>query len=341
MTGSEATLSFSKLNLLRFTAAGMVALFHCGFLFNGHGDLPSYFIIGSDGVFIFFIISGFIIPWSMKQSNYQIRFFLSFLNKRFRRLYPPFFVSLLIYLLGFMIEHEGNIATVLKTGFNHILFLVPFGAGEWINQIYWTLFIELQFYILVGLLFPLLSNVNLSAQYWTILLLNSCTFLTFLIPQWTEKNFIFYHLPYFSIGFIIFLWFSSPKCRVHYLFFFLISLLTLTLNVHYLHKIGWSSIILSIITTIYILFFNTTNKFLEKLGEYSYSFYLFHGLIIAWFIHLLDIPTTLSGKWMYVSGIFICSWMIAAVGYWAIEKKSLLWSKKIKYPYAARITGSK
>ena len=84
-----------------------------------------------------------------------------------------------------------------------------------------------------------------------------------------------------------------------------------------------------------------TNKFLEKLGEYSYSFYLLHGLIIAWFIHLLDLPTTLSGKWIYVSGIFICSWMIAAVGYWAIEKKSLLWSKKIKYPYATRITGSK
>jgi peptidoglycan/LPS O-acetylase OafA/YrhL len=341
MTETEAPFSFSKLNLLRFIAAGMVALFHCGFLFNGHGDLPSYFIVGSDGVFIFFIISGLIIPWSMKASQYQIQFFFSFLNKRFRRLYPPFFFSLLIYLIGFLIEHKGDLTGTLRMAVNNILFLIPFGQGKWINQIYWTLFVELQFYLLVGLIFPLINHKKTLVQLTTLLALNGLSFFTFLLPEWTEKNFIFFHLPYFGIGFLLFQFISFPKNKFIYIFFIFISFITLFLNVHIIHQIGISSIVFSIITVIYILYFNTTNKFIQKLGEFSYSFYLLHGLIIAWFIHFLHIPSSTIGIWIYVLGIFTCSWLLASFAYWVIEKKSLLWSKKIKYPYATNITRSR
>jgi peptidoglycan/LPS O-acetylase OafA/YrhL len=339
---SIAIPSFQKLNLLRFLAASMVAIFHCGYLFSStHPTLHEFFILGSDGVFIFFIVSGLIIPWSMEQSNYKIFHFIPFLSKRFRRLFPPFIASLMIYWLGWHLEFKPPFITSLVQFLSNLLFIIPFGKGTWVNQIYWTLFIELQFYIVTGLLFHWLQHKNHWIPFSILVILNLLSFITFLLPSWTEKNFIFFHLPYFSLGYLLFMIFRKKTFTLIHLMLFLFILLVLLINIGFLHHIPLSSILFSIITFIYILFFNTTSKFLEKLGDYSYSYYLLHGLMIAWFHHFFQVPETFMGKWLHLIGVISLSWPLAYLGYVVIEKKSLLWSKKIKYTYATDITRSR
>ena len=50
------------------------------------------------GVEMFFAISGFILPYSMYRSRYQIRNLFSFLCKRITRLDPPYFASIVLAL---------------------------------------------------------------------------------------------------------------------------------------------------------------------------------------------------------------------------------------------------
>lgn len=336
---STSSSSLSKLNTLRFIAASMVAIFHCGYLFsNSHPHLNDYFILGSDGVFVFFIVSGLIIPWSMDIGQYKIFYFFSFLSKRFRRLFPPFLLSLLAYWLGWHFEHHASLMESMNQLLSNLLFLIPFGKGDWVNQIYWTLFIELQFYILTGLIFFLLQHKNAWFQTFTLVVLNLLSFATFLIPSWTEKNFIFFHLSYFSLGYLLFMILKHKSFTLHHLFSFIFIFICLMYNIGVLHGIPMSSIIFSLFTVLYILFFNTTLNFLQKLGEYSYSYYLLHGLMVAWLHYFFGIPQTNFGKWFQLLSVISLSWVLAYFGYHMIEKKSLLWSKKIKYPYATDFT---
>ena len=56
------------------------------------------------GVKIFFVISGFIIPFSMFRAGYQVRSFFQFMLKRIARLDPPYLASIAIVVLGFWLS---------------------------------------------------------------------------------------------------------------------------------------------------------------------------------------------------------------------------------------------
>jgi len=331
-----------QLNFLRFLAAAMVGLFHSSFVFSPESSFFHFLSFGSDGVYIFFVISGFIIPWSLDQSHYGRLDFKIFIIKRFRRLFPPFIFSLMCYWIGWCWLHPLSLLENIKVLLSNLFFLVPFGIGEWVNEIYWTLWVELQFYLLVGFIFPLLIHFFPTRSVGIIILLNLLCLGSLFIPDSTEKNFIFFHLPYFALGFIAFQIARIRAIQITHLLSFLCTIFTLWWSLDGLHGLSLSSLYFSISTFIFILFFNTTFKFLERLGEFSYSFYLMHGLIIAWtsllwktlFIQY-DFP------WMFVLLIQLTAWLFSALVYHGIEKKSLLWSKKIKYPHAADFTRSR
>jgi peptidoglycan/LPS O-acetylase OafA/YrhL len=108
---------------------------------------------GAFGVVMFFIVSGFIIPASIERSSKLTSFWYS----RFFRLYPMYWTSLLIVLiLGYckLVSLPGAFAvhpiaapianvTMLQTYLR-----VPDALG-----VYWTLSLELFFYVLCSLLF--------------------------------------------------------------------------------------------------------------------------------------------------------------------------------------------
>lgn len=55
---------------------------------------------GYTGVYISFVISGFIIPYSLHRGGYTLRNFGRFLIKRGIRLYPPYLISIPVTVLA-------------------------------------------------------------------------------------------------------------------------------------------------------------------------------------------------------------------------------------------------
>jgi peptidoglycan/LPS O-acetylase OafA/YrhL len=106
------------------------------------GSVVQNVSLGRFGVALFFLISGFVVPFSISGERPLTHFAIS----RVFRLYPAFWLALAV--LATTTEHP-SMATVLA---NMTMAPTLFGQ-QWLSPIYWTLFIELVFYVLVALLF--------------------------------------------------------------------------------------------------------------------------------------------------------------------------------------------
>jgi peptidoglycan/LPS O-acetylase OafA/YrhL len=157
----------SSLDCLRGIAAVLVMWFHFAYANNNLTHSPLLKASGKYGhlgVEIFFVISGFILPYSLYKANFSVKkHWKNFLAKRFFRIEPPYLAALLLTL-------TINIFVPLITGKNqvpnyslaqilsHIDYLTAILDYEWVNLVFWTLAIEFQFYLLLILIYPLLKR---------------------------------------------------------------------------------------------------------------------------------------------------------------------------------------
>jgi len=145
-------MRYQILDYLRGVAALFVCLCHFGQVLPApvaavvkHGEL---------GVYAFFVISGFIIPYSMIKGGYGIGGFGRFWVKRLWRLQPTFFVALVV---TFVLSQASAWTKGVGSEFSALHFLKTFFyqavPGE--NPVIWTLVIEMKYYLAISLLFPL------------------------------------------------------------------------------------------------------------------------------------------------------------------------------------------
>ncbi|VAO54407.1 Uncharacterized protein conserved in bacteria [Klebsiella pneumoniae] len=91
----------------------------------------------------FFMISGFVIPYSFKK---EPRCYSIFITTRFFRLYPAYWFSL---ILAVLVYYSLNIPLPTIKQFLANITMFQMGIGQQnIIGVYWTLFIELIFYII-------------------------------------------------------------------------------------------------------------------------------------------------------------------------------------------------
>jgi peptidoglycan/LPS O-acetylase OafA/YrhL len=118
------------------------------------------------GVEVFFVISGFVIPHALRRAGYRIDDYPTFILKRVVRLDPPYFGSVAVILLlafahalysGRPVQVEGQPVSVSQV-LLHLGYANAFFGYVWLNPSFWTLAIEFQYYLLMGLLFPLVAN---------------------------------------------------------------------------------------------------------------------------------------------------------------------------------------
>jgi peptidoglycan/LPS O-acetylase OafA/YrhL len=149
---------------------GAAALAVCMFHFCATGDLlaPSDPVrrissLGYLGVDAFFVISGFVIPYSLSLRSYRMRDSIGFLVRRLKRLEPPYFacIALVVLLnvlasriLGTQRHPLPGVGQLLA----HIAYLNAVLDYGWLNPVFWTLAIEFQFYIFVAIAFPVLNQ---------------------------------------------------------------------------------------------------------------------------------------------------------------------------------------
>lgn len=166
------------LEIARGVAALWVVLFHMEGLFDSFPEIFKAIIAqGHLGVPMFFVISGFVITYSAESSLKAKRSPYFFLKNRLRRIYPTFWFSVLVCL---SLPYIMALVSTLKTGefitppnpievynlsewFNFLILTKVFFADganlhsqfKHINPVYWTIAIEIQFYLVVfiGLFF--------------------------------------------------------------------------------------------------------------------------------------------------------------------------------------------
>lgn len=115
------------------------------------------------GIYIFFVVSGYVLPYSLLRQKYQLSHLWPFLKRRFVRINPPAYVAMGLVLVQWcfidtFVNHNHYYTDSISAArlLHNLLLTVSFTDYNWIVGACWTLAVEWQFYILTGLLFTVL-----------------------------------------------------------------------------------------------------------------------------------------------------------------------------------------
>lgn len=164
---------------VRAVATIAVFLFHAGYLFtySKDGAIDWYKIVASSGtigVSMFFVLSGFLLFYQLykKKEPLDNGRLWSYVKKRLLRILPLYYFSLFFLLFtlhrDFLFSANG-----LKAIIYNMLFLREFhrtGASISIDPVYWTLIIEMHFYVLLPVFYRIFYKYK---KAWPFLLLAS------------------------------------------------------------------------------------------------------------------------------------------------------------------------
>jgi peptidoglycan/LPS O-acetylase OafA/YrhL len=171
MQAHQRSLRLTELDALRGLAALSVLFYHFTGQFDrlyGHPPPPPYaFEAGNYGVQLFFVISGFVIFMTLERTKHALDFAVS----RFSRLFPAFWAALAITLLAVQFAGlPGQRVPVYDALINVTMLPDFFGARE-VDGSYWTLQIELFFYVQMLLWFMVggLKRIRLVIVGWLLL----------------------------------------------------------------------------------------------------------------------------------------------------------------------------
>nr|WP_321238889.1 acyltransferase [uncultured Tolumonas sp.] len=248
--------------------------------------------LGRFGVVLFFMISGFVIPYSFSGTSPVARFAVS----RFFRLYPAFWFGLAVAILVDYVFLGVNYP--FKTVLANITMLPKVFGGKEISGVYWTLFIEMMFYGMCAGLFVL--NV---LKNWVVVA--GLVFLFALMGPWVmlinallhthlPAQFLSFHLSFLFLGFLLRMAFydeasSDDKKHLQYvamaLVVFQIISAAIATGVFFAVKPGVFSpydgigVVISYLLAMALFFLTIKNRtslggFWQKMGDISYSMYL-------------------------------------------------------------------
>jgi peptidoglycan/LPS O-acetylase OafA/YrhL len=291
------------------------------------------------GVEVFFVISGFVIPYSLHRAKYQLKAYPTFLLKRIIRLDPPYLVSIIMVLMlayVFAFRH-GEVAQVegmpvsaarvlLHLGYLNIFF------GNWLNPVYWTLAIEFQYYLMVGLVYPLLRSQRRSVRLGTFFCLSALWFSggRLISGEVVSSTFIVHFIFLFFMGILTFQHRVNIIGKREYL-----TLLVLSTVGCYL-TLGLPPTLAGLFAVYTIHFYERTNKaILNFFGKISYSLYLLHwpiGLLTMTLVHykLLRAEGAPARILVLFIGLGVCV-LSAYLLYVFVEKPAQQWSARFGY----------
>ena len=312
-------IRISVLDSFRGIAAAAVMLFHYTSFYSEHIrklDIPDAlkFHYGEYGVHLFFMISGFVIFMTVsKVSSPTV-----FLYKRFIRLYPTYWICLLItslFILVFPLK-------LYAVSFNQFLVNLTMFQGlikvDNIDGSYWSLLPELLFYLMMValIIFKLERRIVLLSYIWIAgILLNS------LRPSILEILLNLRFGVFFMAG-IMFYKIFKKEAKVHHHIIILIS----NALVYLIFKNLETNIVYAFLTLVFYLFvYGQLNffhhKFLSFLGAISYPLYLIHQAIGITLMSFF-IQSGVNNYFSILLAIF-ASLLLATAVYYRFEKPVL------------------
>ena len=282
-----------------------VILYHYLYRWNDSANPylgAEFFHQGFKGVSFFFIISGFVICYTLENTSN----FVLFWKKRFIRLFPSMFIaSLLTFSLLLLLDstpvfpksHYFRNLVISITFLPPNLFDLFFGTKShfsYLNYSYWSLWPEIQFYFLSSCVYffdPSKFRKNFIVICFSILLFyNLIVFFELNQLNYIEKTENLFNivkfLPFFLSGALFYMIYD--KSILSNFYFFLLAFLFVVLNVPYSKEnmVSYSLMFGLFFCFIYypgILGF-LKNRFIVDIGISSYFLYLIHEYIGVVFI---------------------------------------------------------
>ena len=297
---------FRELDGFRGLAAITVVIYHLGVpaTQNYPRTAPSPYDIplGELGVQLFFIISGFVILLSAIKSGSALKFAVS----RFSRIYPTYWFALAVSaLVYFIYGNPGRHITIPQTLINTTM-LQRFLRVDNVDQVYWTLAVELQFYVMVALYLIIRKGKIYRGELTTILLTWSVigTALCLLFhpeaslggaPKMIVWAAVAEHSSLFSLGMMFFMYSHDRKFTWHIPYFAILASLNAALMHNLAHGIGVALIGLVFFIVVYLKNVPVLAKGpLNFLGRISYPLYLGHAMVGYM---LVDLFYPVAGPW--------------------------------------------
>lgn len=316
----------TTVDCLRGLAAFAVVWFH---LTNGEPDfLPAGWLKSSGhfgwlGVEMFFVISGFIVPWSLWRSGYRISDYPRFLWKRLVRLHPPYLVAFALSIAGLWLAARlyGKPLDLDPLGFVlHLGYLNGIFGQPWVNSVFWTLAIWAQFYVVVGLFGAGLISTRPAVRRTTLALFAALA----LLP--TPGTFVFRYTLFFVLGISAFHHKAGLIGHVEHLLVLALAGAGIALT----HPP--EMLVAALGSTLLISYATIRSRVLLFLGEISYSLYLIHGPICNHMMFAADDQGLgLAGRTWLVVGATAFTVGAAWLLYRAVEQPAVRWSGAIKY----------
>lgn len=259
-----------SLSFLRALAVLMVCFCHFGQPFSQDGNvLAGMFDIfheyGKYGVQVFFVISGFVIPLSLDKGRYELKHYGKFLLKRLIRLHPPYLIALAITLVILVSSTVVKHIAFPETPWSIFLSLFYLHHPD-SNPVFWTLKVEAEYYLFIGLFFLLLQKYPKATLAASIPL-----FMVISQTAVVEYIDLFSHLLYFMIGVIGYVMYM--KGGKNWLEMGYITAIAVFTYLFY----GAAPTIAAVATILVIMLYTgKVHKAFDFLGEISYSVYLLH-----------------------------------------------------------------
>jgi peptidoglycan/LPS O-acetylase OafA/YrhL len=272
---SRSAVRITQIDGLRGIAACLVMGYHLTTRYEGlyhhTQSLPFHLFWGNLGVQLFFAISGFVILMTLRNARAPLDFAVS----RFSRLYPTYWACMLLTaaLLALfpLPNHQLSLGQVAG---NLLMFHQLFGVED-VNGAYWTLQIELIFYVLMLLLWTvgLLRRPLLPLIGWLAVSLIS----KFVAVPWVVTNIgLLDWMPWFGIG--ISMYVLAGKHEDYKLVpVVLLLCAAVIVKAESLSHLGWAALVMALMYAAALnKLVGAASTALLFLGAISYPLYLLH-----------------------------------------------------------------
>lgn len=325
MTEKKLKVHFNGLDGLRAIAACAVVFHHIEFYKYRDGvsslfDFPfsKFFIfhLGENGVFLFFVLSGFLITYLLldEKERFNKISLKKFYLRRICRIWPLYFLILIVsfWLLPFMTKHI-SIFSASPYYFSQVTDETNYSAKSFILFIcflpnvallvynkfivgcsqLWSIGIEEQFYLFWPLLIILFSKKQIKGVFLIIILFFGFTDYSFNpLLKIINKTFPFQHMAIGSLGAVFYKYHKEKVINIlqKKLFYYLILLaifllLFVKITDHFYQNLLLSFLFMSLILiTINSNFRLLNHSLILYLGKVSYGIYMYHFLAMYFII---------------------------------------------------------
>jgi peptidoglycan/LPS O-acetylase OafA/YrhL len=330
LNAPDAPKRIEILDSLRGFAALWVCWFHACIIFYPGSQTSWWSADGYLGVPVFYVISGFVIPYTLELGGYSYRNFGRFFVKRTVRLHPPFLASIgMIILVGAIADRVikgANYHYGLKSVILNSLLIAPCFGEPWLLKAYWSLAVEIQWYVFAALLFGMYST-SASISRLAAFVLLSCI-AGALAPLAARKELLLQYLPLFSMGVVVFRFITGT---VHWRWAATLILVAVACS---LYRLGVLQTVAGLLAAACIASVRRGIGLFNALGKVSYSLYLIHGLVLLHCrftvpkLFLNNPDADQVARMLLGIGMSI---MAAWILYCFAEKPSLVLSHRVRY----------